>query len=172
MRQTPPFKVAIVNLDQGEKEAISAQYNPKELGVDKSVSWTAKPVGKKGDAPKEVPDVEFTSGTGRSLSLELFFDGFEEKEDVHKKYVDPLLELTKASVEDKAGGGKHPPLVALVWGTGNKLPKFKGVIESVSTKYTMFLNDGTPCRATCTVKLKEADSASFKKGGGGAGGGT
>jgi hypothetical protein len=30
------------------------------------------------------------------------------------------------------------------------------VIESVATKYTMFDRQGTPVRATCTVKLREA----------------
>ena len=30
------------------------------------------------------------------------------------------------------------------------------VIESLSTKYSMFSSEGEPLRATCTVKLKEA----------------
>jgi hypothetical protein len=38
------------------------------------------------------------------------------------------------------------------WGN---FPPFKGVIEQLSVKYTMFFPDGTPCRATATVKLKE-----------------
>jgi len=47
------------------------------------------------------------------------------------------------------------------WGT---LPDFEGVLESVSTKYTMFLPNGTPVRATCSCKFKEASRLSFKKG--------
>jgi len=51
--------------------------------------------------------------------------------------------------------------VLIIWGG---LPAFEGVIESVGTKYTMFLPNGTPVRATCTVKFKEASRLSFKKG--------
>jgi len=38
------------------------------------------------------------------------------------------------------------------------VPTFKCVIESLSVKYTMFSDQGVPLRATCTVKLKEADT--------------
>jgi hypothetical protein len=54
---------------------------------------------------------------------------------------------------------------------GATVEKFRCVIESLSTKYTMFSDDGVPLRATCTVKLKEADVVSMAKGGGGAAGG-
>ena len=32
-------KLTIFRLDPGEAKEITAQYNPKELGVDKSVPW-------------------------------------------------------------------------------------------------------------------------------------
>ena len=48
---------------------------------------------------------------------------------------------------------------------------FRCVIESLSTKYTMFSDQGVPLRATCTVKLKEADTVTGASSGGGAGGG-
>jgi hypothetical protein len=34
----------------------------------------------------------------------------------------------------------------------------------VAVKYTLFLPDGTPVRATASVSVKEAGRASFKKG--------
>jgi phage protein U len=46
------------------------------------------------------------------------------------------------------------------WGT--TLRGFRCVIESLSTKNTMFDSSGKPLRATCTVKLKEADSVKAK----------
>ena len=60
--------------------------------------------------------------------------------------------------EDK----KRPPKVGVRWGVG-KLPEFQGVIESVATKYTMFLPDGTPVRATCRVTIREASHLSVSK---------
>jgi hypothetical protein len=55
------------------------------------------------------------------------------------------------------------------------VPTFKCVIESLSVKYTMFSDQGVPLRATCTVKLKEADTVtgqSQSASGGAAGGST
>jgi hypothetical protein len=37
---------------------------------------------------------------------------------------------------------------------------FPCVIESLSTKYTMWNTNGKPLRATCTVKLKAAERVS------------
>jgi hypothetical protein len=45
---------------------------------------------------------------------------------------------------------------------GGALPKFECVIESLSTKYTMFSSEGMLLRATCTVKLKEAHAVDKK----------
>ena len=57
---------------------------------------------------------------------------------------------------------KRPTLVQVRWGNPD-LPIFEGVIESVSTKLTMFLPSGTPVRATCNVKMMEAQR-SFQAG--------
>ena len=56
---------------------------------------------------------------------------------------------------------RRPHHCVVSWGDRG-LPKFQCVIESLSTKYTMFSSDGKPLRATCTVKLKEATSVDKK----------
>ena len=70
----------------------------------------------------------------------------------------------KPSGSDKEND-RRPHRCVVKW--GSTVPSFRCVIESVSTKYTMFTDDGTPVRATCTVKLKEADVVSMAQGGGG-----
>ncbi len=133
---------------------VEAQYNPKEIGLDKSVPWTK---GK--NSKSNTPDLEFTSADGRSLTLELFFDGYETNTDVHDTYVKKLLEMTEVmgtSPEEKM----RPPMVKVKCGD---LPPFTGVLESVSTKFTMFTPGGMPVRATCSCKFKEASNLSFKK---------
>jgi nucleoid-associated protein YgaU len=37
--------------------------------------------------------------------------------------------------------------------------KFKGVVESLNLRFTMFMNDGTACRAVATVSIKESETA-------------
>jgi hypothetical protein len=70
--------------------------------------------------------------------------------------------LMKVEADEAVEDEKRPAQVMIQWGT---LPEFEGVLESVSVKYTMFSDKGFPVRATSSVKFKEADRLSFKKGG-------
>ncbi|MBK9030069.1 MAG: hypothetical protein IPL61_01810 [Myxococcales bacterium] len=147
-------KLSIIGLDLGG--VVKAQYNPKELGIDKSVPWQKSPTSS-GDQP----ELQFTSAEGRSMSFELFFDEFETGGNVHTKYVEQLLDFAKVMEPTGAEDRRRPTRVKVIWGAG--LPAFEGVIESVSTKYTMFLPNGVPCRCTCSVKFKEASRATAPK---------
>jgi hypothetical protein len=144
-------KCAIKNLDEGEE--FIAHFNPKEISWDKSVPWQQHKRSK-GDAPL----MEFTSAKPATLSCEFFFDTYEEKTSVDV-FIGKLQKLTMVKKDEK-DEKKRPPMVLFYWGTG--FNKFKGVVESLSVKYTMFLPDGTPCRATATVKITQADKAKAK----------
>ena len=138
----------VVNLSVIEGKPEQFVLYPTSVTTDKSVSWN-KSKSSQGDEPT----LEFTDGTPKSLSVELMFDGFETRDNVREKYVVPLenLTLVDQSLE-------RPRMVKVVW-DGNGLPEFKGVVESVSTKYTMFLPDGTPVRCTTNITMKAASGA-------------
>jgi contractile injection system tube protein len=121
-----------------------------EITTEASATWEPSR-----DSQSDAPTLEFTSGAPRSMSFELFFDTFETKDNVYDRNVRPLEELT---VPD--ANLKRPPMIQVTF--GNSIPEFKGVVESVSTKYTMFLPNGVPCRATCAVKMKAATKATTK----------
>ncbi|MEZ4401724.1 MAG: hypothetical protein R3B06_16980 [Kofleriaceae bacterium] len=146
-------KLTIMSLD-GVGGPIIAQYNPKELAMDKSVPWQKSPT-----ASGDTPELQFTSAEGRSLSFELFFNGYEDHKNVHTTYIEPLLVLTKVMDPSGPEDKRRPPRVQIRWAGFI----FEGVIESVSTKYTMFLPDGSPCRCTASVKCKEASRATGGK---------
>lgn len=135
---------------------VEAQYNPKELQVDKNIPWQKKNQANKSGATGI--QLEFTGAEGRTMSLELLFDGYETKTSVEG----PIKMLNEmASVIDPYSSKedlRRPHLCLCTWGT--TIPAFQCVIESLSAKYTMFSENGTPLRATCTVKLKEADAVS------------
>jgi hypothetical protein len=158
MPHPPLAKVSLTDLDrQPLVPALHAQYNPKELQVDRTASWTPTPTG-----AGNHPELTFASTNARTLALELFYDTFEDGFDVHATHVQKLVKLMDVmEPESRDEDKKRPPRVMLCW--GDKLPPFIGVIESVTTKYTMFLPDGTPVRATCSVKLIEASRESWKK---------
>lgn len=126
---------------------VHAYYNPREITIDKQSPWTEHP-GAKTDSP----EIEFTGAKPKSLSLELFFDTYETGENVHAKYI-TKLEKGTAVMAAKKGEKRRPPTCLITWGKG--FPRFMGVMESLSVKYTMFFRDGTPCRAVATIKMKE-----------------
>ena len=145
----------IGSLDDGGL-TVTAQYNPKELQVDKNIPWS-----KKNQANQANPTglhLEFTGAEGRTMSVELLFDGYEQKSSVAAP-IDMLNQMASVlDAESTDENKRRPHLCVCTW--GSTVDNFRCVIESLSAKYTMFGDDGTPLRATCTVKLKEADVVS------------
>ena len=132
---------------------VKAMFNPKELSIEKSVSWTPKE-----GSQSDEPPAEFSKPTPANLSVTLYFDTYEEGGDVYAKYVHDL-ELLAMVIADK----KRFLHCLFVWGK----QIFQGVIISLTQKYTMFLSDGTRVRCECAVKMMAASSAETgsKKGG-------
>ncbi|MBP6633009.1 MAG: phage tail protein [Kofleriaceae bacterium] len=155
-------KLKIVSMDDGT--SVEAQYNPKEFQVDKTVPWQ-----KHKDSKADEPYLEFTGAEGRTMALELVFDGFEQDVNVHGRYVEPLLHMAKMRSQDGPEAERRPHKVKVLYGP---IPDFIGVIESLSTKYTMFGNDGKPVRCTVNLKLKEAQRLAARAASAGAAGTT
>ncbi len=147
-------RCTLTNLDKPNDKVV-AYYNPKEISIEKKVPWS-KHKKSKGDAPT----LEFTNAEPETLSVELFFDCYESKQDVYETYVKGLRAMTLIDT-NATGVKKRPPQVMLSWGKKTFL-NFKGVITSLSTKYTMFLPDGTPVRASCTLSLQQAAKVQAK----------
>src|SRR4051794_2711418 len=114
-------KVLIKALE-GAKAEATAMFNPKELQIDKTVSWT--PAGGHEENPKQ----EFKEPQSSNLSCTLYFDTYEKKTDVYS-LIKPIEQMV--TIDDSLG---RPPLVVFVWGKF----QFQGVVESLSQKYTMF----------------------------------
>jgi hypothetical protein len=146
----PSAKLSIATIE-GPNVTVTAQFNPKEVQVDRSTPW------QKQKKAKDVADLEFTGLEPMTMSFELLFDAFEGG-DVASQ-IEGLYKLGKPQTID---GAERPPKVKVVWGQGgtsgalSALPQFECVVESVSVKYTMFKPDGTVLRATANVKLKQA----------------
>jgi hypothetical protein len=137
-------KAKIINADKTD-ETLDVLFNPKEYSIQKSVQWEPH------KAPGlDLPEQQFTSGNPAVLTVELFFDTYETKDDVKKKYTDKLLKLATVDVSLH-----RPPLVMFQWGSQT----FKGVVESLSLRYTMFFPTGVPCRAVANLSIKEAKTA-------------
>jgi hypothetical protein len=161
-------KVSIGSLDDPGLH-VEAQYNPKELQIDKTVPWQKHNTSNVDDI-----QLEFTGAEPRTMSLELLFDGYETNSSVQGRVakLETMASVRNASAPDPEL--RRPHHCVVVWGTviGGLANKFLCVIESMSTKYTMFHSHGYPLRATVTLKLKEAERVSMaSSGGSGASGG-
>lgn len=127
-------------------EEIPVCYNPTQYSLEQG-----NQIAEVGVPGLGAPILQYVRGNGRTLSMDLFFDTYEEQRDVRdltgKVY--KLLEVRSDL--------RRPPTFDFVWGKG---PLCKWVLERVSGRFTMFLADGTPVRATLSVVFKEfADPA-------------
>jgi hypothetical protein len=148
---TDALEKAELAATEGSKTKVTVYFNPKEIMIDKQVPWKVHQ-NSEGDAPT----LEFTAGQGKTLNCELMFDMFEDQGDVHATYISKLERLVL--IDDDL---KRPPLCTFTW--GSNMPVFKGVVEDLQVKYTLFLPDGTPCRATVTLKMKQSSTLLNKK---------
>ena len=104
-----------------------------------------------------MPRTYFSGGDPTELTVELFFDTYEKGEDV-RDYTQKVINLTKVS---EFKDGFRPPRCMFSWG---KVFNFPSVITSLSYKYTLFREDGTPVRATMSLTFREAADAGVKQG--------
>lgn len=136
-------RVIIKNAEGGSPD-IALPYNPKDITFDQTIPWQPH--------PNSGPDqLEYTSGGNTTLSLELLIDTYETAAPA-TELVGRIRLLTEP-MRIKGSDKKRPPVCVFVWGSA---VRFIGVIESMQTKYTMFLADGTPCRAVVSLKIKRA----------------
>jgi len=131
-------------------KSIPALFNPDKLVFNKGVGWK-----KEGAAQRDVPELQFTNAEPRTLNIDFIFDTYDtdsdsaDKIDV-RKYTDELLHLTTV---EKHGDKHRPPVCRLFWGKVGYF--FQGVLERLEQSFTIFMENGTPVRATSRCTFKE-----------------
>jgi nucleoid-associated protein YgaU len=157
---------------------IKALFNPNSFSITTAVEWK--------EEKSAVPEAGYVLRPPKSypaptLSLDLFFDTYEGDplaagssfgQSLKKavtggvlgsslgaspsgvslvKYTQEIARLARMDQELH-----RPPICLLKWG---KLQIFEGVLTSLTQKYTLFMSDGTPVRATLTCSFKQYQSA-------------
>jgi hypothetical protein len=139
-------KLKIKNLDKGVE--FEVLFNPTEYSIEESNSW------KEQERERRKPELQFTGQSLKKLSMELFFDTYEQNEDV-RQYTSKIARLLIADID--SGKVKRPPRCRISWGQqdpGGDFP-FTGVLESVTQQFVLFSGDGKPVRAKLKVSFKE-----------------
>lgn len=141
--------------------AFVAKYNPTELLFEKQMQFAEINIPGL-DAPLQ----QFVRGNAEKLSIELFFDSTDQgmslgAESVTKQ-TDKVFQLARIDPETHA-----PPVVTFMWNNhiaGDSLDvrfknqarnSFRGIIESIRQKFTLFSPEGIPLRATVNLVLRE-----------------
>jgi nucleoid-associated protein YgaU len=127
--------------DTGELGSeIKVLFNPTEYRLSKSNQFAEVAI-----PGLEAPPIQFVRGAARALSMQLFFDTYEQGGDV-RDYTDQVIELLAIDPDLHA-----PPVCLFSWGD----LIFVGVLERAEQRFSLFFSDGTPARATVDVTFKE-----------------
>ncbi|MEL6168990.1 MAG: hypothetical protein AAFZ09_19045, partial [Pseudomonadota bacterium] len=123
-------------------EEVEVLFNPTEYSVEYGASFQETSIPGLSN-----PILQFVNGTAEVLSMDLLFDTYTDGGGAD------VSEVTQNFVNLLAiDGDTHaPPRVEFKWGVF----QFRAVIEKISQRFTMFLGDGTPVRATLSVTFKQ-----------------
>jgi LysM repeat protein len=127
-------------IEPENESPIEVLFNPTQYSLEKS-----NQIAEIGVPGLGAPIPQYLRGNTRSLTMDLFFDTYEQQTDV-RQHTDRIYDLLRID-----GTRHHPPICTFVWGTF----RFKCVLQRVSGRFTLFLADGRPVRATLGVTLKE-----------------
>ena len=138
-------------------DPIPVLFNPAEYSIEKGNTFQSTSL-----PGLSTPVTQFVTGNADTLTMELYFDTYakssrhdssvRQREDV-RNYTRKIANLMEIDPELHA-----PPVCEFIWGPPMGTPKgfqFAGIIERVTQKFTYFLDDGTPVRATLNVTFKE-----------------
>ena len=150
-----PVKAYIWNEDKNQK-VVDCLFNPTEYSFSKSNTWQRNDI-----IGRDLPLVSFQGGGTMTMTVSLLFDTYSQPSsggpapDV-RTYTEKVLNLMKVdpSLKDQNSQAGRPPRVSFRWGNSWS---FKSVITQITQRFTMFLSDGTPVRATLDVTFQQVE---------------
>ncbi|PKM76308.1 MAG: peptidoglycan-binding protein [Firmicutes bacterium HGW-Firmicutes-15] len=139
------LKKASIEVEGSSSKKIEVLFNPSEYSIDSENKYAFHTVSSD-------PITQFISGSTSLLSMELFFDTYEAGSDVrnHTKQVSELLDIDSDL--------HAPPVCKFIWGS----LVFRGYMEKVSQRFTMFLDSGIPVRAILSVQMRSYQTVQEK----------
>jgi nucleoid-associated protein YgaU len=126
---------------------FSVLFNPTQITLDKMANWSSAPT-----AERDAAETRFTYGNPYSLTLDLFFDTYEAGTDVR------TFTRQVAALVTVQGELHRPPRCRLAWGK-HDFNGFQWVLVKLNQRFTLFLPNGTPVRATLGCSFTQWRSA-------------
>jgi nucleoid-associated protein YgaU len=147
-------------------DPVEALFNPSELSVSGSTSWDQEQPASYSGPNAATVELEFRSVAAQTLSIELFFDTYESR--AAMTFKDAVVSLLPTVMSERRATDvrrytervaqlaevdrdlHRPPVCDLRWGA---FDIFTGVLTSLDQRFTLFLEDGTPVRATLSCSF-------------------
>ena len=135
---------------EGSADTIPCMFNPSELTVSRSNSWSGNSLAGQG-----VPQLYYQGASSGTMSLNLTFDTTDTGDPV-TNYTGKVLKLMDIDPSlpgtDATTNNARPPYVIFHWGS---LHSFKAVVTNLSLNFTYFSSTGTPLRAKMSISLTQ-----------------
>jgi nucleoid-associated protein YgaU len=145
------------------EHVINVLFNPTQLAYSRSVTWSPLyTVGRSKSSPGF--GLQYQSSAPETLTLELFFDTYatssvtesgtlgllpSARPAIQSVLPDIKAVASLASIDPKL---HRPPVCRLGWG---EVTLFQGVLQQATRTLLLFLEDGTPVRATMNCTFME-----------------
>ncbi len=133
-------KLVVLKPKLAEPE-IPLRFNPTEYQITKQNTFAEVPI-----PGLDSPPLQFVRGGAARLTVDVLLDTSDTLKDVRKQYLDKIDMLLKVQSETHA-----PPIVAFQWDK----QIFSGVLESATTTFMLFTEEGVPVRAKVALAIKE-----------------
>ena len=145
-------KAKIIVMDKKDKEikTIKVLFNPSQYSISTSNDIKSQEIKGLGGTSEQ-----YIGGNTQILSMQLFFDTYTLRTDASSSYTD-VRKYTKEIKNLMAiySDDHTPPICAVTWGS----LYFKGYLESLNERFTMFSNEGIPLRAFLDVTFKKVET--------------
>ena len=153
-----PAKLKLIKPNTGGSEDVIWEldfpFNPKDFSLTRGAKWEAT-TNSGGTLPPE-----YKGPVPATLTVEIFLDETTKDDGDISKTVKKLLGFVNPEADSKSQNKPSAPHARFIWGTAIE---FKGYIEQVAVKYTLFRENGNPVRGTATVTIKEVGAAPAKQ---------
>lgn len=144
-----PLQKLRITTDTPGALPITVLFNPSEYTIEDANKWEEQ------ERNTERPELQFTGGDRKKLSMDLFFDSYESGQDV-RQFTRQIAHLLEVNANEN-----RPPVCTIEWGESSAQPPndadfpFVGVLESLKQQFVVFQSNGTPVRARLTVSFKQ-----------------
>jgi len=140
---TQLVKANVKILEGRNKDAeLEVHFNPTEYALEYGATFQETAVPGLSN-----PILQFVNGAAEVLTMDLLFDTYTDRGGADVSVVTSAFTRMVAIDADTHA----PPRVEFTWGAFT----FRAVVEKISQRFTMFLGDGTPVRATLSVTFKQ-----------------